>query len=185
MAAGRLVVVTGAARSGKSRFAEQLAASAGAPVVYVATLAADDDESRARIARHRERRPAGWTTIEAPIGVVEVIGGAPAGATVLVECMATWCSNLFWRERLDEDAPSEAWERLVDATVAAAERVVQAAVEREGLTVLVTNEVGWGIVPMERLSRYYRDALGLLNQALGSAAHEVVLVVAGRALRIG
>ncbi len=184
MAAGRLVVVTGAARSGKSRFAERLAIAEGAPVVYVATLEASDEESRARVARHRAERPGAWVTIEEPVAIAEAIAGAPAGATVLVECMATWCSNVFWRAGLDDAAPAAAWERLVAEAVAGAEQVANVAIRREGLTILVTNEVGWGIVPMGRLARYYRDALGLVNQVLGEHAGQLVLVVAGRALRL-
>ena len=182
---GRLTLVTGGARSGKSRYAEELAAATGAPVVYVATMEATDEETVARVAAHRARRPAQWATVEEPLDLAGAVAGADAEATVLVEGLATWCGNLFWRAGLGDDAPPGAWERLVEEAAAGARRLAAAARGRAGATVVVTNEVGWGIVPVGRLTRYYRDALGLANQAIGREADAVVLVVAGRALVVG
>lgn len=181
---GRLVLVTGGARSGKSRYAEERAAGAGAPVVYVATMEAADPESAARIAAHRQRRPAGWTTVEEPVDPAGALERAPGEATVLVECLATWCGNLFFRAGADDDAPGAVWDRLAAQVLAGAEALTRAARGRAGLTIVVTNEVGWGIVPAGRMTRVYRDALGSANQAVGAAADEVVLVVAGRAVRL-
>lgn len=182
---GRLVLVTGGARSGKSRYAERLVEAEGVPVVYVATMEVLDEETERRVAHHRGMRPGAWRTVEEPVGLAEVLRRQPAGAAVLVECLATWCGNLFWQAGLGEDDAPERWEALVERIVEAARQVAECAKGREGLTVVVTNEVGWGIVPMGRSSRYYRDALGLVNQVFGAAAEAVVLVAAGRALFLG
>jgi adenosylcobinamide kinase/adenosylcobinamide-phosphate guanylyltransferase len=179
---GRLTLVTGGARSGKSRYAEELAAGTGAPVVYLATMEASDEETAARVAAHRARRPVRWATVEEPLDLAGAVSAAEAGATVLVECLATWCGNVFWRAGLDDGAPAGQWEGVVDRVVAQARELAAVALARTGETVVVTNEVGWGIVPVGRMTRYYRDALGLANQAIGREAERVVLVVAGRAL---
>lgn len=182
---GRLVLVTGGARSGKSRYAERLAQAEGGPVVYVATMEALDEETAQRVARHQGRRPGSWRTVEEPVDLAGAIAEAPAGATVLVECLGTWCGNLFWRAGLAEADPPERWEGVVREVVEAARVAAGRARARDGLTIVVTNEVGWGIVPTGRLSRYYRDALGLANQEFGEAAEAVLLVAAGRALVLG
>lgn len=182
---GRLVLVTGGARSGKSRYAERLVEAEGVPVVYVATMEGLDEETGRRVAHRREARPGNWRTVEEPVDLAEVLRREHAGAAVLVECLATWCGKLFWRAGLGEDDPPERREGLVERVVEAARQVAECAKGRAGLSVVVTNEVGWGIVPMGRSSRYYRDALGLVNQVFGAAAEAVVLVAAGRALVLG
>lgn len=176
---GAISFVTGGARSGKSRHAEVLAAESRRPVVYLATMEPADDELRARIARHRDRRPAGWATIEAPLDPAHALGSAPADATVLLDCLSLWVSNqLFAAEGVDTWQAAR-WERFVDACVANAEALIAAQRRRDGPLIVVTNEVGLGIVPGDALSRYYRDALGLVNQAFARAADEATLMVSG------
>ena len=159
-----LVLVLGGARSGKSRQAEALVESWPAPWTYIATAEAFDDEMAARIAEHRARRPEGWVTLEAPRDLPGVLGEVPPGRPVLVDCLTLWLSNLLLAERELE---------------AEAERLAAALARRAGPVVLVSNEVGWGIVPETPLGRRFRDAQGRLNQRMAALADRVVLVVAG------
>jgi adenosylcobinamide kinase/adenosylcobinamide-phosphate guanylyltransferase len=154
-----LVLYLGGARSGKSRLAVERAKASGAPVVFVATGEAGDDEMHDRIERHKAERPAAWTTIEEPIDLAGALTRAPVGATVVVDCLSLWVAN---GGRGDE--------------------ALQAARSRVGLTLAVTNEVGMGIVPDNALARAYRDDLGRVNAAWAAAADEAWLVVAGRTL---
>jgi len=169
----RLVLVTGGARSGKSRFAERRLgelAPAG-PWRYVATAEAIDDEMRARIAHHRARRGELWRTVEAPRALADALR-APAEAAVLVDCVTIWLSNLM----LDGAAD--------DALLAAADEAAAAARAAAVPVVFVTNEVGAGIVPENALARRFRDVAGWVNQRLASACDEVFLVAAGLPLRL-
>jgi adenosylcobinamide kinase / adenosylcobinamide-phosphate guanylyltransferase len=167
-----LVVLLGGARSGKSALAVRLAATSGAPVVFVATGEAGDGEMAARIERHREERPAGWTTVEEPRALLAAVAGAPAGSCLVVDCLSLWVANLI------EDTAAEG----IEGEAAAA---ADAAAGRSGPTIAVSNEVGLGIVPATPLGRAYRDVLGRVNQTWVAAAGEAMLVVAGRVLRLG
>jgi adenosylcobinamide kinase/adenosylcobinamide-phosphate guanylyltransferase len=176
---GRLTLITGGARSGKSRHAERLAAEAGGSITYVATMEAGDEDLARRIARHRERRPQAWTTVEAPLGVPDRLACLDPEATVLADCLSLWVSNELHRRVPGGGASPADWEAAIDAIVAETERIAEVQARRRGALIVVTNEVGWGIVPMGALSRAYRDALGLANQALAEAADTVVLVASG------
>ncbi|GGS01263.1 bifunctional adenosylcobinamide kinase/adenosylcobinamide-phosphate guanylyltransferase [Deinococcus sedimenti] len=165
-----LVFVTGGARSGKSTFAEARAAQVGAPVTYVATAQAFDDEMRVRIGRHRADRPAGWVTREEPLHIPAVVGEVQG--TVLLDCLSLWVSNLMLADWTD------------DAVLAAADDLLRAARDRGGVTVMVTNEVGFGIVPDNALARRFRDLLGWVNQRAAAASDEAWLIVSGRPLRL-
>jgi adenosylcobinamide kinase / adenosylcobinamide-phosphate guanylyltransferase len=160
----RLTLVLGGARSGKSRHAESLVMQTPPPWVYVATGEALDDEMAARIAVHRARRGPDWRTIEAPRELATVVAGATAGGAVLVDCLTLWLSNLMLA---DADIDAEA-DRL-DTALERAQRPI----------VLVSNEVGLGIVPDNALARRFRDAQGMLNQRIAARADHVVLMVAG------
>lgn len=165
------VLVTGGVRSGKSRHAESLVSGA---VTYVAPgPVRDDADWAARVAAHRARRPASWTTLET--GDLAAALGTPG--PVLVDCLGTWLTRLVDDAGLWE-APVEEVTSRVDAAVAAA----VAALGKD--VVLVTNEVGLGVVPEHRSGRLFRDLLGSVNQAFGAACDEVHLVVAGRVLRL-
>jgi adenosyl cobinamide kinase/adenosyl cobinamide phosphate guanylyltransferase len=160
-----LVVFVGGARSGKSRLALERAV---APVVFIATGEALDDEMAERIERHRGERPAEWQTVEEPVELERALAEVPAGATAIVDCLSLWVANVFEAQPVEELAV----------------RAARTAGEREGLTIAVTNEVGLGIVPDNALARTYRDALGRVNAIWAGAADEAYLVVAGRTLRL-
>lgn len=164
-----LTLVLGGARSGKSRHAERLVEATPAPWTYVATAQAFDDEMRARIATHRERRGAGWHTADAPLDLATAIRSAPPGRALLVDCLTLWLTNVM----------------LADRDVAAeAEALIAACREAPGPLVLVGNEVGLGIVPDNALARRFRDAAGRLHQDLAAAADRVIFMVAGLPLQV-
>jgi adenosylcobinamide kinase/adenosylcobinamide-phosphate guanylyltransferase len=164
------VLVLGGARSGKSAFAEQLAVACGGSVLYVATATASDPEMAERIADHRARRPTDWLTLEASVDIASAIAGGPHVSTVVVEDLTLLLSNHMER----------------DTGTAEAETVqeVEALMNLEANVILVSNEVGMGLVPMEPLGRRFRDALGRVNQAAAAACAEVYLVVAGLPLKL-
>ena len=161
-----VTLVLGGARSGKSRFAESLGQSAQATRTYIATAEAFDTEMQERIARHRLERGGGWTTVEAPLDLVAALKSCGEGF-VLVDCLTLWLNNLIYRER---DIEAEIGE-LCAALAATANDVV-----------LVSNEVGYSIVPENPLARRFRDEQGLVNQRIAAVADEVYLVAAGLAL---
>jgi adenosylcobinamide kinase/adenosylcobinamide-phosphate guanylyltransferase len=183
---GELVLVTGGARSGKSRFAEEHSASYGRAVTYLATMApAGDAELAIRIAHHRARRPGEWRTVEEPLDLGGAIRAAPADDVVLLDCLTLWVSNLLFRAVPGvEGASAREWDGAISACVEAARNLCVEQARRDGPLIAVTNEVGWGIVPGDALSRAFRDAAGLVNQAFAAAASEVVLLVSGRPLHL-
>lgn len=163
-------LVLGGARSGKSAFAESLLLESGLALRYLATAQALDGEMAERIAHHRARRGAGWTTREEPLALAEALAEeAGPGRAVLVDCLTLWLSNLLFAGR-DLEAETA---RLCEALGRAA-----------GPVVLVSNEVGMGLVPETPLGRRFRDAQGRLNQAVAAAAPSVVFVAAGLPLRL-
>lgn len=169
--AAALALVLGGARSGKSRHAEALLQASSPPWTYIATAEAFDAEMAERIAAHRARRDAArWTTLDAPRDLPAVLASAPAAGPVLVDCLTLWLSNLMLAERpLEPEA-----------------RALEAALARRGAapTVVVSNEVGWGVVPQTPLGRRFRDAQGWLNQRVAALAGRVELMAAGLPLRL-
>lgn len=172
------VLVTGGVRSGKSRHAEQLLVDAGA-VTYVApgpspTEDADPDWA-ARIAAHRRHRPASWSTSE----TADLVAALHSPGPVLVDCLGTWLTA-----QLDA---GELWESPSDEAAAVVDTLlndVTATLAGRDDVVLVTNEVGLGVIPAHRSGRLFRDLLGLINQRVAGACDEVHLVIAGRVLRL-
>ncbi len=163
-----LTFVLGGARSGKSRYAEGLFTAAPGPWTYIATAQAFDPEMRARIAQHRGERVPGWHTIEAPVEMPAALARAGA-APVLVDCLTLWLSNLM----------------LGSLDLPAAVAALLAALDgRTAPTVLVSNEVGLGIVPDNALARAFRDEAGRLHQQVAARVDRVVLVVAGLPLMV-
>ncbi len=177
---GELLFVTGGSRSGKSAFAERLAADARS-VIYVATLEPRDTEMLARIERHAARRPASWHTLEAPHALATAVLTAPRGDCLLIDSLSGWVSNRLLA--LQDEAPStEAIASLETVLLADVAAIVARANDRDAPTIVVSDEVGSGLVPAYPLGRAYRDLLGAANQAVSRAATHAWLIVAGRAL---
>ena len=164
------MLVLGGARSGKSRYAQTLAEASGLSRVFIATAEAYDDEMRERIARHRADRTGEWTTIDAPLNLAEAIATHSAPARILlIDCLTLWVSNLLLGEH--------------DVT-AAADGLIEAIRTAKGPLVLVSNEVGWGIVPDNALARRFRDEAGIINQRIAATVDSVSLIVAGLPLSL-
>src|SRR6201996_7927378 len=164
-----IILITGGARSGKSARAEaRTTAFAGKPV-YVATAEALDAEMRERIATHRARRGAEWIEHETPLELIAALNATDGGGARLVDCLTLWLSNLMHAER--------DWSKETAGLTEALRR-------QKSPVVLVTNEVGLGIVPDNALARRFRDAAGMLNQMVAEAADEVEFVVAGLPMRV-
>ncbi len=188
----RIALVLGGARSGKSDLALRLALSRPRPRLYVATAEAGDPEMAARIERHRRTRGAEWNTLEEPLQLPEAIHRVQGSyGVILVDCLTLWLSNLLAGQQpaaeletvadnvmvrtFHEPSPQERQARL-EAACHSLMQVVRGAITP---VVLVSNEVGWGIVPDNPLARDFRDWAGWLHQGLGQVADLVVLVVAG------
>lgn len=164
------LLVLGGARSGKSRHAQQRAEAIDASRIFIATAQAWDAEMHDRIARHQDDRGDDWTTVEAPIDLPQAIAAQHgAGATLLVDCLTLWTSNLLLADR-DIEPVTQA----LCAAIAA----------HDGHVILVSNEVGLGIVPDNALARRFRDMAGTLNQRIATAVDEVVFVAAGLPLTL-
>lgn len=176
-------LVFGGARSGKSAYAEKLAADSGKEVIYIATAQAGDAEMAARIAHHRRRRNCGWTTVEEAQALGEAIKhwSAP-NRLVLVDCLTVWLSNLLFSQEQDfpeigEIAPPACFRQQRDS-------FLQALEQAAGDVVLVSNEVGMGIVPQGAVSRWFVDEAGRLNQAVAARCERVAWVAAGLPLAL-
>lgn len=174
-----LLFVTGPARSGKSRFAADLASAGPGPVTFLATGVATDPEMARRIAAHRSERPAAWRTVEAPRDALGALGRAAEGSgTVLLDCLGFLVANWMEELRAGADPAAEAEIGARAAALAAAARDCRARV------IVVSNEVGWGLVPDHPSGRLFRDLLGRANQTMARHADRVWLVVAGLAVEL-
>ena len=177
-------LIIGGARSGKSLHAETLARASGLAVTYLATAEARDGEMQRRIAHHRERRPADWGCAEEPLHLAAKLRDLAAPDTcVLVDCLTLWLSNLLFAGRAATQA--EAGE-AVDCPLFAGETaaLIETLPTLPGQIILVSNEVGWGIVPMHPVSRLFADEQGRLNQRVAAACDRVTLVAAGLPLTL-
>ena len=174
-----LTLILGGARSGKSTYAQQMMEEGGRPVLFVATATAGDEEMAARIQAHQASRPAHWRTLEAPSEVGAAIQKAAFDGDVLLDCMTLLASNVLMdcSQPLDEAAYQAAMQAEVDGLLAAYRSHL-------GAWVIVSNEVGLGLVPTTELGRYYRDALGRANQQLAQAADLVLMMVAGLPMKV-
>ena len=179
-----MILVTGGARSGKSRHAETLIGDTP-QVLYIATSQILDDEMAARIEHHRQGRPAHWRTVERWQQLDELINADinPQNA-VLLECITTMVTNLLFDYGGEKDPDEWDYQAMEQAINAEIQSLIAACQRCPAKVVLVTNEVGMGIVPESRLARHFRDIAGRVNQQLAAAANEVWLVVSGIGVKI-
>ena len=173
------ILITGGARSGKSHFAQELALKADRPVLFVATAVAGDEEMRQRIEEHQRLRPSDWSTLEVPTHVGDKISQKIGGAqVVIVDCITLLVSNIFGQctdqtgVRIDTPLVEKEITREIDA-------LIEGINHLDASFMLVTNDVGMGLVPDNKIGRLYRDLLGRANQRLAQQADEVYLMVAG------
>lgn len=164
-----LTLVIGGARSGKSRHGEELITAHQPPWVYVATAEARDDEMRARVEAHRARRDQGWHTVEAPLDLIGALNDLPPAQPILIDCLTLWLTN----QMIAGNDLNRECQALTDA-LAAYPTVI----------VVVSNEIGLGIVPADAMSRRFRDAAGRLNQMVAAIAGRVDFMVAGIAMQV-
>ena len=173
-----ITLVLGGARSGKSQYAQTLASRA-ADVVFVATAQPIDDEMRAKIARHRQERPAEWKTVEAPIELEAAVREhGRRSSFLLIDCLTTFTANLM----LANDAKADGVKK--DAIFACIDRLCNALRESSASVAIVSNEVGEGVVPPTEMGRQFRDLLGEINQRVARQADNVILMVAGYPLAV-
>ena len=164
-----IILVTGGARSGKSALAERLAQSRGNKVIYIATSEPFDDEMQSRIDRHRARRDAGWRTVDAPLELPDMLVQTDGDAARLVDCLTMWLNNLIYHNRDVGDEMN---------------RLIKVISEQQADLVMVTNEIGSGLVPQTAEARKFRDLAGELNQMVAQAASQVYLSVSGIPVKI-
>lgn len=168
---GKLIFVTGAARSGKSFFAEQLAAKLSEKVIYIATCVPEDEEMQERVKRHQARRPHEWQTVEEALNPVRVIKESDRPDQVfLLDCLTLLVNNLLFKG----DAALGEEEILGQIS-----ELARVSSEADATVIIVSNEVGWGIVPASPLTRLYRDILGRTNQIMAAYADEAYITIAG------
>jgi adenosylcobinamide kinase / adenosylcobinamide-phosphate guanylyltransferase len=165
--------LVGGARSGKSTLAVRIATAHEGPVTFVATGEPRDDEMAERIAVHRAERPASWTTVEAPLGLGDVVASVDGASFVVLDCLTLWVSNALEAGAAD------------GAILDEAARAAKDLAARGTPAVVVSNEVGLGIVPMDPVSRRYRDLLGRVNATFAGVAERSFFVVAGHGLALG
>ena len=174
----RTIFITGGARSGKSTFAEKLALEFGAPLGYLATAQTLDNEMDERVRSHRDRRGGEWNTIEEPVHLSQALARCDGQyQAILVDCVTLWLSNLLFKY---EDTGENIEERIHEDL----QRLKSTLHGMVTPVILVSNEVGMGIVPDNAMVRMFRDIAGTTNQALASAAHEVHVVISGIPLKL-
>lgn len=167
-----VTVLLGGARSGKSTLAVRMGVRSNGPVTFIATAEAGDDDMSARIRKHREERPTTWVTVEAPHDLSDAVSGANTNAFVVIDCLTLWVANRMLAGRSCAHVECEA------------EKIAASAARHASDVVIISNEVGMGVVPPTALGRDYRDALGRVNAIVASRADAAYLVVAGRLLSL-
>jgi adenosylcobinamide kinase/adenosylcobinamide-phosphate guanylyltransferase len=177
---GKLIFITGGARSGKSNFAEKIALSLGKPVVYLATGQPLDKEMADRIKKHKAKRPTDWETYEEPIEVSELVSSlGREKEVILIDCLTLLVSNLLLREKNKVGNPP--WEEKILLEI---EKLTEISYQVPAQIIIVSNEVGMGLVPDNPLGRVYRDILGRANSIIANKADQVFMMISGIPLKI-
>jgi adenosylcobinamide kinase/adenosylcobinamide-phosphate guanylyltransferase len=174
---GRLVLILGGARSGKSSYAQSQADGTGKPVTFIATAQALDEEMSMRIRKHRAERPAAWETLEVPFDIASHVGQIKSDVVVL-DCITLLISNLVMQYAKDDLVDETAFMQAVQKEIEDLIEKIR-ALERNQDWFVISNEVGLGLVPPYQMGRVYRDGLGWANQQLAREADKVVFMVAG------
>ncbi|MBS4021050.1 MAG: bifunctional adenosylcobinamide kinase/adenosylcobinamide-phosphate guanylyltransferase [Dethiobacter sp.] len=180
----KLIFITGGARSGKSRLAEEIASRSGGPVAYIATAAVYDEEMAERVEVHRRRRPESWLTVEETLHLDAELDRLPPGIQfVVLDCLTLWLSNRLLQSYSEASSVCEQ-SQLQNEILAGLELFCERLRRSSFSTVIVSNEVGCGIVPDTPLARVFRDLAGRANQLVAARADSVFLAVAGLSLKI-
>ena len=178
-------LVLGGARSGKSRFAEQTAIESGKEVVYIATATVYDEEMQARINRHIDDRPDYWLTVEEPLRLAQILEQyADKDKCLLVDCLTLWLTNVLMAEQSSKSEQADSAEEKIKSLSEYKAELLTVLNILPGQVILVSNEVGQGIVPMGELSRRFVDEAGWLHQDIARIAQQVTLVVAGLPMQL-
>jgi adenosylcobinamide kinase/adenosylcobinamide-phosphate guanylyltransferase len=185
MQGNKLILITGGARSGKSRFAEELAEQLGKPRTFIATAQIYDEEMQERVRVHKERRAEHWITREAPFDTAaQIIEAGNDTPVILVDCLTLFVTNHLLKELPADHLPGSSQKHYIDKVLKAVDKFVIAAKSVPASVIVVTNEVGSGIVPDNALSRMFRDAAGMANQRLAAVADEVFFMVSGLPVQV-
>jgi adenosylcobinamide kinase / adenosylcobinamide-phosphate guanylyltransferase len=171
---GKVIFITGGARSGKSGFGLSLAEKHGGRMAYIATAQARDPEMEERIRRHKEARGPLWESVEEPLEIIKALN-AIGGGTVIIDCITLWLSNLMEKSGVDG---------FEERSSAEASDLANALKNFRGVAIVVSNELGSGIVPLEAAARAFRDGAGRVNQIIARASDEAYLVAAGLPVRL-
>ncbi len=170
----RLIYISGGCRSGKSAYAQELAENLPGRRAYLATCPPIDSEMEQRIALHQQQRiDRGWVTIEASLNLTEAVHRAEKFDLLLIDCLTLWINNLFYAAEKDGDSLTE--QQICEACI----DLVRVCREKEQTIIFVTNELGMGLVPVDSVSRHYRDCLGRCNQTIAALADEAIFIVSG------
>ena len=176
-----LILITGGARSGKSRYAVELAKQKGDKVAFIATAIAGDEEMTRRIRMHQSARPSNWTTIEESINVAQAVADAAANhATIIVDCLTLLITNLVFEPPYQGEIDDEKEQKIY----AAVKQIIETTKNIEATVIIISNELGMGLVPEDALARRFRDIAGRANQLMAEAADEAYVCISGIPMRI-
>ena len=180
-----MILVTGGDRSGKSVFAEELAKKTNGNVLYIATAKAIDEEMKKRITKHKQRRPEHWHTLENYTNLAEQIKYTQNQYDcILLDCITLLLTNLIFEYSNTDDINNIDFEKLEYKLISELKEIAEVCSTAKSQVIIVTGEVGLGIVPMDKLSRYFRDIIGNVNQILAEKADEVYIVISGISMKI-
>lgn len=170
----KTIFITGAVKSGKSSLAVELAQKSGREVVFLATCEPLDEEMHQRVKKHQDDRPSHWGTLEEEIDIVSVLDGIGDNKIVILDCITLWLTNLLMKDLSDTEIYSEV-DRLIDCIGSLNPNIT---------LIIVSNEVGWGIVPENKMARLFRDIVGISHQKIAAVSDEVYMTVAGIKMKI-